>query len=313
MSDNVVDLPVPATAKPKAVPAEAVGTKASRVKRRLTSRWATFGALIIAVIWTIPTFGLLLSSFRPEELIRTTGWWTIFENPGLTLANYQDVLLSSSSSSPQLGSYFVNSLAISIPATLFPLVLAAMAAYAFAWIKFPGRNFLFLMIVALQIVPLQVTLVPLLTLFVKGHLTGTFWTLWLSHSTFALPLAIYLLHNFIKEVPATLIEAARVDGAGHVAIFFKVMLPLLTPALAAFGIFQFLRVWNDLLVALTFAGGGDAVAPITLQLANLSGTRGTAWQLLSAGAFVSIIVPVTVFLLLQRFFVRGLLAGSVKG
>jgi alpha-glucoside transport system permease protein len=196
---------------------------------------------------------------------------------------------------------------------LFPLALASLSAYAFAWIDFRGKNFLFLAIFSLQIVPLQVTLLPLLKLFVQGGLSGTFWTLWIAHSTFALPLAIYLLHNFMREIPAGLIEAARVDGAGHVAIFFRVMLPLLTPALAAFGIFQFLWVWNDLLVALVFAGGGNEVAPITLALANLSGTRGTAWQLLSAGAFVSIIVPVTVFLLLQRYFVRGLLAGSVKG
>jgi len=202
---------------------------------------------------------------------------------------------------------------ICIPAVLIPIAVASLAAYAFAWIDFRGRNILFLAIFSLQIVPLQVTLYPLLRISNITHLTGTFWTLWLAHSTFALPLAIYLLHNFMREVPAGLIEAARVDGAGHVSIFFRVMLPLLTPALAAFGIFQFLWVWNDLLVALVFAGGGNEVAPITLQLANLSGTRGTAWQLLSAGAFVSIIVPVTVFLLLQRYFVRGLMAGSVKG
>jgi alpha-glucoside transport system permease protein len=300
---------VPLTTTPELV-AEAPSATAI-AKKRLSRPWASLAAIVIAFLWTLPTFGLLVSSFRPERAIKTTGWWTFFSNPTLTLDNYRGVF--DQDSGVNFGNFFVNSLVICIPAVLIPLSLAALAAYAIAWIKFPGRNLLFLAIVALQIVPLQVTLVPLLRLFVAGGLTGTFWTLWLAHSTFALPLAIYLLHNFIKEVPATLIEAARVDGAGHVAIFFKVMLPLLTPALAAFGIFQFLWVWNDLLVALTFAGGGDAVAPITLQLANLSGTRGTAWQLLSAGAFVAIIVPVTVFLLLQRFFVRGLLAGSVKG
>jgi len=160
---------------------------------------------------------------------------------------------------------------------------------------------------------IKVTIIPLLTLYVDAGIAGTFWPIWLSHSIFALPLAVFLLHNFMKDVPPTLIEAARIDGAGHVAIFFRVLLPLLRPALAAFGIFQFLWVWNDLLVALTFAGGGTAVAPITVALANLSGTRGNAWHLLSAGAFVSIIVPVTVFLFAQRYFVRGLLAGSVKG
>jgi alpha-glucoside transport system permease protein len=300
---------VPLTTTPELTAATI--SPAATAKRKLSKPWASLAAIVIAVLWTIPTFGLFVSSFRPERAIKTTGWWTFFSDPTVTLDNYRAVF--DSDSGVNFGNFFVNSLVICIPAVLIPLSLATLAAYAFAWINFPGRNLLFLAVVALQIVPLQVTLVPLLRLFVQGGLSGTFWTLWLAHSTFALPLAIYLLHNFIKEVPASLIEAARVDGAGHVAIFFRVMLPLLTPALAAFGIFQFLWVWNDLLVALTFAGGGDAVAPITLQLANLSGTRGTAWQLLSAGAFVSIVVPVTIFLLLQRYFVRGLLAGSVKG
>lgn len=286
-------------------------SSAAVAKRKLSSPWASLAAIVIAVLWTLPTFGLLVSSFRPERAIKTTGWWTFFSNPTVTMDNYKAVLDSESGAG--LGAFFVNSVVITIPSVIIPLTLATIAAYAFAWIKFPGRNVLFLVIFALQIVPLQVTLIPLLTLYVDAGLANTFWTIWLSHSIFGLPLAIYLLHNFMREVPSTLLEAARVDGAGHVSIFFKVLLPLLRPALAAFGIFQFLWVWNDLLVALTFAGGGDAVAPITVALANLSGTRGTAWHLLSAGAFVSIIVPVTIFLLLQRYFVRGLLAGSVKG
>ncbi|WP_067500648.1 carbohydrate ABC transporter permease [Actinoplanes sp. TFC3] len=284
---------------------------ASFAKRKLTSPWASLAAVVIAILWTLPTFGLLVSSFRPERAIKTTGWWTFFSNPTLTMDNYKAVLDADEGAG--LGAYFVNSLVITIPSVLIPLTLATIAAYAFAWIKFPGRNILFLVIFALQIVPLQVTLIPLLTLYVDAGLANTFWTIWLSHSIFGLPLAIYLLHNFMREIPSSLLEAARVDGAGHVAIFFRVLLPLLRPALAAFGIFQFLWVWNDLLVALTFAGGGDKVAPITVALANLSGTRGTAWHLLSAGAFVSILVPVTIFLLLQRYFVRGLLAGGVKG
>jgi alpha-glucoside transport system permease protein len=302
------------TSTPLAVPTELAAAKPSAAeiaKKKLSSPWASVAVLIIAVLWTLPTFGLLVSSFRPERAIKRTGWWTFFTDPTVTMDNYKAVF--GAEGGVNMADFFVNSLVICIPSVLIPMALASLAAYAFAWIEFRGRNMLFLMIFALQIVPLQITLLPLLEIFVKLHVTGTFWTLWLAHSTFALPLAIYLLHNFMREVPAGLIEAARVDGAGHVSIFFKVMLPLLTPALAAFGIFQFLWVWNDLLVALVFAGGGSEVAPITLALANLSGTRGTAWQLLSAGAFVSIIVPVTVFLLLQRYFVRGLMAGSVKG
>ncbi|MFC4070929.1 carbohydrate ABC transporter permease [Actinoplanes subglobosus] len=284
---------------------------AATAKAKLTSPWASLAAVVLAVLWTLPTFGLLITSFRTPEDIRRSGWWTAFTNPLFTLDNYKAVL-DPEQAGANLPDSFLNSLVMTIPSVLIPLCLASLAAYAFAWMNFPGKNFLFIAIFALQIVPLQVTLLPLLQLFVSWDIDGTFWTVWLSHSTFALPLAIYLLHNFIKEVPSSLIEAARIDGAGHVSIFFRVLLPLLTPALAAFGIFQFLWVWNDLLVSLTFAGA-PAISPLTVQLSNLSGTRGTAWYLLSAGAFVSIIVPVTVFLLLQRYFVRGLLAGSVKG
>jgi alpha-glucoside transport system permease protein len=260
-------------------------------KKKLTSPWASLVAVIIAILWTLPTFGLAISSIRPERAIKTTGWWTWFTN----------------------AQFFVNSFVIVIPSVIIPITLALLAAYAFAWIDFPFRGTLFVAVFALQIVPIQVTLIPLLTLYVDAGLAGTFWTIWLSHSIFALPLAIFLMHNFMKEIPAALLEAARVDGAGHVQIFFKVLLPLLTPAIAAFGIFQFLWVWNDLLVALTFAGGAPDIAPITVGLANLSGTRGTAWHLLSAGAFVSIIIPIIVFVSLQRYFVRGLLAGGLKG
>ena len=294
-----------------AIPAKPPETSAAAVaKKKLSSPIASFLTIIIALVWTVPTFGLAVSSFRPERAIKTTGWWTFFSDPVLTLDNYRAVL--SNEGSAGLGNFVVNSFVIVIPSVIIPISIATLAAYAFAWIDFPGRNILFIGVFALQIVPIQVTLIPLLSLYVDAGVGGTFWTIWISHTIFALPLAIFLLHNFMKEIPRELLEAARVDGAGHVTIFFRVLLPLLKPALAAFGIFQFLWVWNDLLVALTFAGGPE-VSPLTVGLFNLSGTRGNAWHLLSAGAFVSIIVPVAVFLALQRYFVRGLLAGGLKG
>ncbi|MBM0228305.1 MULTISPECIES: carbohydrate ABC transporter permease [Micromonospora] len=302
-------------------------TRAARVRKRLNSRTATLVSIVIALVWTIPTFGLLISSVRPENEIKTTGWWTFFTNPQFTLDNYQQVLFSTSSSSGQLASYFINSLAITIPSVLFPLAFASLAAYALAWINFKGRDWLYIAIFALQIVPLQMALVPLLKFFSTGVTVAgvtvlpawglvdeqKFAQVWFAHTCFALPFAVFLLHNFISQLPRDLMEAARVDGATHPKIFRTIVLPLVTPALAAFGIFQFLWVWNDLLVALIFAGGGDETAPLTVRLAEMAGTRGNEWQRLTAGAFVSIVVPLTVFLSLQRYFVRGLLAGSVKG
>ena len=284
-------------------------TLTGRTRKRLTSRWASLFALVIAVLWTLPTFGLFLTSFRPENDIRTSGWWNWFSDPQLTLENYDEVLYGGTS----LSTYFINTLVITIPSVIIPISIACLAAYGFAWMKFPYRDTLFVAVFALQIVPLQVALIPLLRMFVNADLNGTFWPLWISHTIFALPLAIFLLHNFFKEVPGELMEAARVDGAGHVTIFLRIMLPLVTPAIAAIAIFQFLWVWNDLLVAITMATGAQDIQPLTARLAELVGSRGSTWHLLSAGAFVSIVVPVIVFVCLQRYFVRGLLAGSVKG
>ena len=293
---------------------------ARKAKKRLTSRTASVAALIIAVLWTVPTLGLFVSSFRPAQEVRTSGWWTIFSNWGLTFDNYSEALAAGNSQLNLAGSFF-NSLAITLPATLLPLIVASLAAYAFAWIDFRGKNVLFIGVFALQIVPIQMALVPLLQFFSRGEIfgfpmvqaleSGGYAQVWIAHTMFALPLAIYLLHNFIAEIPAEVIEAARVDGAGHGQIFFRIVLPLTMPALASIAIFQFLWVWNDLLVALIFADG--AVAPMTKLLAELSGSRGQDWHLLTAGAFISILVPLIVFFALQRYFVRGLLAGSTKG
>jgi alpha-glucoside transport system permease protein len=284
--------------------------RATEAKTKLTSPWATGIAIVMAILWTVPTFGLLVTSIRPQASIQSSGWWTWFTNPEFTLENYETVLTGSSTA---FSTYFVNTLVITVPAVVIPITIALLAAYAFSWIEFPGRDLLFVAVFALQIVPLQVTLIPLLSIYVDVGLAGSFWTVWLSHSIFALPLAIFMFHNFMKDIPRSLVEAARVDGAGHVRIFFRVLLPLLVPAIAAFTVFQFLWVWNDLLVALTFAGGTPNVAPLTVRLAELSGSRGQDWHLLSAGAFVALIVPLVIFLFGQRYFVRGLLAGGVKG
>ena len=301
---------------------EKVSVATKNSKKRLSSRGATIAALVIAILWTTPTFGLFVSSFRPAEEVSRNGWWTIFSNWGFTFDNYTEVL-QAGNSTLTLGGAFINSIAITIPATVFPLVIACLAAYAFAWIKFRGRNALFIGVFALQIVPLQMALVPLLSLFSRGfsigdfqlfaglNASGSYSQVWIAHTIFALPLAIFLLHNFVSEIPGELIEAARVDGAGHGQIFFRIVLPLTMPAIASFAIFQFLWVWNDLLVALVFADGG--VAPMTKLLAEITGSRGQDWHLLTAGAFISILVPLIVFFSLQRYFVRGLLAGSTKG
>ena len=275
-------------------------------KTRLTSPAASAIAILIAIVWTLPTAGLLVTSFRQPSDVRRTGWWTAFTNPKLTLDNYATVLGSNS-----LGNNLLNSFIITIPGVIIPILLALLAAYAFAWIDFKGRDWLFAAVFALQVVPIQVTLIPLLSAYVKGGLAGTYWTVWLSHAIFGLPLAIFLLHNFMKEIPRSLIEAARVDGAGHVRVFFQVLLPLLMPAIASFGIFQFLWVWNDLLVAMTFAGPENQ--PITATMAQMMTSKASRWDLLAPGAFIAMIVPLVVFLSLQRFFVRGLLAGGVKG
>jgi len=349
--------------------------------------------LLVVIIWTVPTFGLLVSSFRARFDIQTSGWWNVFphrewetvatidpkalgldpdgvmtvegvqgtfeelragiQSPGgdtrvtwvgnkrlgtievqqqvwtvtwdFTLDNYKQVLLGSGveAKNPDgttellpgqdMSQAFLNSLAVSIPSTVIPILIAAFAAYAFAWMRFPGRKTMFILVVGLLVVPLQIALVPILRDYMALKLNGTFLAVWLAHTGFGLALATYLLFNYIRTMPRETLESAFIDGASHFTIFVKLIMPLSVPALASFAIFQFLWVWNDYLVALTFLGVDPTYKVLTQRLADLTGTFGNQWQLLTAGAFVTMLLPMIVFFALQRYFVRGLMAGSVKG
>jgi alpha-glucoside transport system permease protein len=364
----------------------------STKREKLASDLVVNGALFLLVLlWTIPTIGLLVSSFRDQFDIATTGWWTILphrewvtveeiEPPrdvprdqpvevggvsatfdefragittadgrrlqwignrrlgnvqvqeqrwttrtDFTLENYQNVLTGKRYEVTQpdgsvaveqgrdMSGAFLNSLTVTIPATVIPILIAAFAAYGFAWMNFPGRRMLFIMVVALLVVPLQIALVPILNDYVRLDLNGTFLAIWLAHTGFGLPLATYLLYNYISGLPRDILESAFIDGASHFTIFMRLILPLSVPALASFAIFQFLWTWNDYLVALVFIGAKPDTQVVTMRLADIVGSRGNDWHLLTAGAFISMVLPLVVFFSLQRFFVRGLLAGSVKG
>jgi alpha-glucoside transport system permease protein len=363
---------------------------------KLTKRGATLivnGVLfVIVALWTIPTIGVLISSVRDREDIKSSGWWTVLphfaevqsaelpiptgqqsdqpitidgitksfqewksgvtmpdgskltwqgtvrvgklvkttrqltSNVNFTLQNYQEVIGGQQIKihdaagnetvvqGENMLASFVNSLTVSIPSTVIPILIAAFAAYGFAWMRFPGRRLLFILIVASLVVPLQIALVPILKDYVALQLNGTFLGIWLAHTGFGLPLATYLLYNYISTIPRDILESAFIDGASHFTMFTRLILPLSIPALASFAIFQFLWVWNDYLVSLIFLGSGNRQNEVlTMRIAGLVGSRGQDWHLLTAAAFVSMIVPLMVFFSLQRYFVRGLMAGSVKG
>lgn len=265
--------------------------------------------LVIALLWLLPSVGLFVSSFRPAEAIASTGWWTAFQTPAqFTLDLYRQALTQQG-----MAQSFMNSLFISIPATVIPIMIAAFAAYAFAWLEFPGRHLIFVLVIGLLVVPLQMTFIPILKVYNVTGLTGTFPAIWLAHAGYGLPFAIYLLRNFIGSLPKDLFESAYLDGASSFDIFFNIVLPLSVPALASLVIFQFMWVWNDLLVALIYLGGIPSVAPMTVTISNQVNSLGGNWQVLTASAFISMTLPLLVFFTLQRYFVRGLLAGSVKG
>lgn len=361
-------------------------------KRR--TLWIVNGTLLlIVVLWTIPTIGLLVSSFRPRDEIQTSGWWTVFPHQGytqtdqtlpipqaqtrnepitiegttasydewregvdlpdgrrlvwngnlragtldvyqrewvantdFTLENYEQVLSGrtyeirgtdgsiTTVQGDNLVNAFLNSVTVTIPATIIPILIAAFAAYGFSWMRFPGRRILFILVIAMLVVPIQIALIPILRDYVDLELNGTYLGIWLAHTGFGLPLATYLLYNYISGLPREVLESAFIDGASHFSVFTRLVLPLSVPALASFAIFQFLWVWNDYLVSLIFLNLSNRDAQVlTMRIAGLVGQRGQDWHLLTAAAFVSMIVPIIVFFALQRYFVRGLMAGSVKG
>lgn len=263
----------------------------------------------ICILWSLPTVGLLISSFRNAQAINSSGWWTVFYTPfEFTLNNYTTVI-----NAQGMGGAFLNSIVVTVPSVVIPITIAAFAAYAFAWLKFPGRDLFFATVVMLLVVPLHTALVPILRMYTGLDLNGTFLGIWLAHTGFGLPLAIYLLYGYIATIPKEIMEAVVIDGATPFTTFTRMVLPLSVPAIASFAIFQFLWVWNDLLVALVFLGTNEDVAVVTRQLTELVGSRGQNWEVLTAGAFVTMIVPLIVFFSLQRYFVRGMMAGSVKG
>jgi len=361
-------------------------------KRKLSSLYINLTLLVIVLIWTIPTLGIFVSSFRVRDDIATSGWWNILphrewqavrvidpraeglDSAGVmevegvsgtfeefragvttpdgervtwignrrigmievqervltvswdfTLDNYKQVLGGQSFEftrpdgtvevvpGDNMVGAFLNSLAVAIPSTVIPILIAAFAAYAFAWMNFPGRRWMFILVVALLVVPLQIALVPILRDYKQLQLNGTFLAIWLAHTGFGLALATYLLYNYISTLPREMLESAFIDGASHFTVFTRLVLPLSVPALASFAIFQFLWVWNDYLVALIFLGGDPRFELVTQRMAAIVGSRGSEWHLLTAGAFVSMVLPLVVFFSLQRYFVRGMMAGSVKG
>ena len=303
-----------------------------KVARVLSRSLIHIVIISICLIWTLPSFGLLVNSFRSRRDIVARGWWSTFKTPfAFTVENYLEVLTGQPQYGPKkatdsrpsilrdiitgrgMGRAFLNSLIISIPSTLIPILIASFAAYALAWMRFSGRDFLFIVVVALLVVPLQMTLIPILRLYKGLQLAGTFLGVWLAHTAYGLPYAIYLLRNFFRSLPGDLLESAALDGASQFHIFCRIVVPLSIPAIASLAIFQFLWVWNDLLVALIYLGGTRDVAPLTIHISSMMSSLGENWHLLPVGAFISMALPLIIFATLQPYFVRGMLAGSVKG
>jgi alpha-glucoside transport system permease protein len=278
------------------------------------SRGSFLILIFLAAIWLMPTFGLFITSLRAKGEAQTSGWWDVLLNPfsqDWDLSSYATVLTEN-----KLATSFISSLAVTIPATVLPLLFAAYAAFGFTFLTFRGREFYFSVIIGLLVVPLQGALVPVLKMFISFtdktgiEISGQYAAAWFVHSAFAMPLAIYILRNYMMTIPNTLIEAARMDGASNFTIFWRLVLPISVPALASFAIFQFLWVWNDYLIAFVFVGNERPV--LTYTLLAMLGQYGEGWQAVAAGSFISLSVPLLVFFTLQRYFIRGLTAGAVK-
>ncbi|WP_445257750.1 carbohydrate ABC transporter permease [Nocardioides aurantiacus] len=304
---------------PTTTPADVETSSQSRAKKRAASfdpnpaRAGWLVKLVLAIIcalWLIPIIGTFVTSFRPLRDAENSGWWTLFTGNGignLTFSNYTQALDGSN-----MGNAFINTLAIALPATFIPILVASFAAYAFTFMEFKGRDVMFLVIVSLLVIPNFVAFVPLLKIYGTLGINGTFPAVWLAHIGFGMSLAVYILRTYMATLPMTVIESAKIDGASHFQTFFRLVLPMSTPALASFAILQFLWTWNDLLVALVFIGPGDN-EPVTVALTGLKGQLGQGWNLTTAGGFITMILPIVVFLTMQRYFVRGMTAGAVKG
>lgn len=297
-----------------------------KIKHTTGERILSVILLLFCLAWTVPTLGIFVTSFHTADAASSHGWWkNLCDMSTFTLDNYNQVLFGQRYSvgnatgtqtvrGATMLSAFLSSITVTLPAVIIPILMAAAAAYGFAWLSFKGRNVLFSIIIALLVVPLQISLIPILRDYNKVGLNGTYLGIWLAHCGFGLPLATYMMYNYISSLPRSILESAFIDGASHFTTFVRLILPLSAPAIASFAIFQFIWVWNDMLVSLVFlSGAGQKLQVVTVRLMNMAGTRGTDWHLLTAGAFVSMILPLIVFLSLQKFFVRGLLAGSVKG
>ncbi len=303
MTTAATPVPAPvATAPPRRSTRRADGTE--------RSGWAVrISLLVVVALFLVPTLGLLVTSLRTREEATTSSWWGALLQPfsaEWTLEGYREVL------SQGMGNAFVNTIVVTVPATVIPILIAAMAAYAFTFMRFPGRDLTFVVIVGLLVIPGQVAFIPLLRLLGSLDLVGTFPAVWLAHTGFGMPLAVFLLRAYMSTLPKEVIESAKIDGASHFQTFWRLILPMSVPALASFAIFQFLWVWNDLLVGLIFLGAGQNET-VTIALQSLLGTFATRWDLLAPGAFVTMSLPLVVFFALQRYFVRGMTAGSVKG